>query len=125
MAGIDYFLVGLDVFEYFDHHQIGREKRNVVSEQKIAGTVDEHGVSRGNFFKADQEGGIHHGSRCKFEIQSIARVLNAIAKKQFVSEQFTRAIQDGLASQIFHLGIPSRSIKCRMLRHWPKREGGW
>ena len=45
-AGVDDFLVGIDVFENFDHHRIGREKRNIVPKQKIPGTVDEHAVSR-------------------------------------------------------------------------------
>jgi hypothetical protein len=124
LAGFDYFLVGFDAFENFDHYRIGREKRNIVPKQKIPGTVDKHAVSRRDFFKADQERSIQYGSRRKFEIQPIARVLKAAAKEQFIGEQFARAIQDGLAGQIFHGGTPSRSIECRTLRRGPKMEGG-
>ena len=124
LAGFDDFLVRIDVFENFDHHRIGRKKRNIVPKQEIARTVDEHAVSRGDFFKADQKRCIQDGRGSQFEIQPIAGVLHAAAKKQFVGEQFARAIQDGLASQIFHGRTPSRSIKCQTLRRGPKMEGG-
>ena len=49
-AGIDYLLIGLDGFENFDYHRIAREQRNVIPQEEIAGAVDEHEPSPGDFF---------------------------------------------------------------------------
>jgi hypothetical protein len=68
LAGFDYFLVRFDVFENFDHRQVGWKKGNVVPEHEIAETVNEHAASRGNFFKADQKGGIQGRGRCQVKI---------------------------------------------------------